>query len=778
MSPFSRAIELVFRRKALSVGVFAAILFAGGWVATPLSRPIFPNDYSTVVTAGDGRPLRVFLNSDEQWCFPPSDIPPPEKLVRAVILYEDKRFYIHPGIDPIALSRAVFSRIVGKEKPGGASTITMQVARIANPKPRTLRSKIIEAFHALKIEFRHPKDEILRMYLEHAPFGGNIIGYRTACLKYFGVEPGMLTWAQAAMFAVLPNDPSMANPMRDMTRLKAKRDALLRRMFRRGIIDEETLELSLAEPIPDGRIPFDFHAPHLCQRIARARPGEEVRTTIDFDLQRNIEEIALDQAKRLGEFGVGNISILVANTRTGEVRAYVGSQNFRDFDAAGQVDGVFAPRSTGSVLKPFLFALAIDNALILPETKIRDIPTYYGAFAPMNADRSFRGLATAKSALVKSLNVPAVRLLYTYGIDDFYEFLRSAGMTTLFRTPREYGLPLIIGGAEGRLWDVTAMFAGLGNYGDFRGLTAIAGEVKDRENRLIGEAACFLTLEMLRELDRPGAEFYWDQFESRRPIAWKTGTSYGNRDGWAVGVSPEWTIGVWAGNFDGSSNPNLTGASCAGMAMFMVFNALPRGDVVWFIPPETHLQEVALCEASGYSAGPFCEDTIFVRSPIHPRKSLQICPYHRRFYVDDTGEYRVCSRCWEGMNYREVIQIAYPPEVAGFLISRGHAFQALPPHNPQCPVPTVSRTTNIIYPSEGALIQVLRGADGEYQKVVARAVSSTARAELYWYLDETFVGATSEEHMLPLMPTGGAHALTVIDSEGHSTTVRFRAVRN
>ncbi len=763
------------RRIGLLLASFALILIIG-WIATPLPRPLFPEDYSTVVTAANGRPLSIFLNGAEQWCLPPDDRPLPDKLAQAVILYEDRRFYLHPGVDPIAIVRATIRAILRRGKLSGASTISMQVARLASPKPRTILAKIIEAYHALKIETRYSKTEILRLYLCHAPYGGNILGYRAASLKYYGIEPSQLTWAEAAMFAVLPNDPALANPFRNRDLLRKKRDALLKKMFRRGIIDEETLELSLLEELPETRLPFDSHAPHLCRRIANTRHGTEVETTIDFELQARLERLAKEHSKMLGDYGIKNLAILVAETKTGYVRAYIGSQDFGDSLCSGQVDGVTAPRSTGSILKPFLYALAIDEAQILPQSQLKDIPTFYGAFSPMNSDKAYRGIVSAKSALVKSLNVPAVRLLYSYGIDEFYDFLKSAGMTTLFRSPREYGLPLIIGGAEGRLWEITAMFAGLGNLGDFRGISVFEGERP--EKRLIGRGASYLTLEMLRELDRPGAEFYWHQFENRRPIAWKTGTSYGNRDGWAVGVSPEWTIGIWAGNFDGASNPNLSGASCAGTLLFTVFNSLPRSDEGWFAAPMDDLEKVTLCPESGFPAGPYCEGTIEALAPRWQNRNLEICPYHRKIFLDESGRFQVCSRCWEGIKYREESRIVYPPEVVQFLAERGQAFQALPPHNSKCPVFEGSRSVNVVYPKDGSSLYIPRGVGGAYEKVILRAAVSTAEAELYWYLDERFIGATAMEHNLPIELPAGDHRLTVLDPEGRSATVRFKAMKN
>jgi len=764
--------------KKLKIAI-AAIAFLLGliWVVTPLPSPLFLGDYSTLILDEEGEYLRIFLNSNEQWCFPPSEEPIPEKLVKAVILYEDKRFFYHPGVDPIAVIRAIIQNAKSSERLSGASTITMQVARISRPKERTILNKLLEMVQAVKLEIRYSKEDILRIYFAHAPYGGNIIGYKAACLRYWGKEPDELTWAEAAALAVLPNSPSLINPVAGQEQFKEKRDNLLKKLLDEGVIDEETFELSLMESVPGGQVPFPVHAPHLARRMENIFPGRMVRTTINRDIQTLAEELAREHAANLQRYGTDNVAVLIAETRTGKVRAYVGSQDFFDDERLGKVDGVIAPRSTGSILKPFLYALAMDEAIILPDSRIKDIPTYYGSFSPYNADMEFRGLVTARSALINSLNVPAVRLLYTYGIYEFYSFLQVAGMTTLFRTPDDYGLPLILGGAEGRIWDLVALYRGLGNSGDFSGLIVLEGDSLEPGNRLISPGACYLVLEILKELKRPGSEYYWHQFSNQWPIAWKTGTSYGHRDALAIGVSPQWTIGVWAGNFSGEGNPNLMGSRSAGTLLFSIFNSLPKNPkLAWFKKPTLDLTEVELCAESGYLAKPECEHKIIRDSP-RTVKTLKICPYHRTLFLNDDETYQVCSMCWETGEYREVDRLVYPPEVVQYLKERGQSFRAVPPHNPDCPTLSFDNPIEIIYPVEGSRILVPRDITGEYQKVIAKAAYSVEKSELYWYLDDDFIGATLDRHTMPIALETGRHTVSITDSEGHTKRVNFRAER-
>ncbi len=392
--------------------LFVFLLFAGAlYVSIPVPDPLFDPDYSTVVLDERGRILRIFLNGDEQWCFPhQANADVPHALEQAVLSFEDRRFYRHPGVDPLALLRAVYQNIRAGEVVSGASTLTMQVARMTSPKRRTYINKALEMLQALKIELHYDKKQILNLYLDHAPYGGNIVGYRTAAHRYFGKSPERLTWGEAATLAVLPNAPGLISPLANPEKLRLRRDRLLSRLLNEGMIDDETLGLARMEGVPDGTRPLPMDAPHLARRLESRHRNTYIRTTLQRAIQKQSEELVDRHAAFMRRLGVRNGAALVAETRTGKVRAYVGSQEFFDARNQGQVDGVVAARSSGSLLKPFLFALGIDEGLLLPQTRIRDLPTPYGAFSPGNADGTFGGLVAAKEALVRSLNVPAIRL--------------------------------------------------------------------------------------------------------------------------------------------------------------------------------------------------------------------------------------------------------------------------------------------------------------------------------------------------------------------------------
>ncbi len=749
----------------------AAILI---YILIPLPRPLFPNDYSTIVVDRQGRILRAFLNKEQQWCFPPdSNQTVPEKLKTAVLTFEDRYFYNHPGINPVSIIRAIGQNLGNKKIISGASTITMQVARLMKPKSRTYLNKIGEMLQALKIEARYSKDEILKFYLNHAPYGGNIVGYRAAILRYFQKLPQNLTWSEAALLAVLPNAPGLISPGVNPRLLQARRNRLLKKLYDSGTLSKETYDLSLREEVPSQSYPIPGSAAQLCRYVKQRYPRKNLfQTTIDRELQLNVEQLCKEHHKYLKSLGIDNLSVLVAATRNGSVKVYVGSANFDSV----KVDGVQAARSSGSILKPFLFALSMDDGLILPQTLIQDIPTYFGPFSPANADQTYRGIVTARSALIKSLNVPAVRLLNKFGLEPFYYFLQQAGVRTLFRSAQEYGLPLILGGAEVNLWDMASLYRGLARGGKFSPLHVLKQQVAmQSDRRLISPGAAYLTLNILKDVHRPGAEFYWRQFRDQRPLAWKTGTSYGQRDGWAIGVNPQWTIAVWVGNFDGRGNSNLSGAACAGPLLFDIFNMLPENkDQHWFSEPDSSLKEITLCRDTGFLAGPDCPETISVKSP-KGMKPLAVCPYHKKIYVSNDGKEQVCSLCWGKNDHHSVIRLIYPPQVAQYLRQHGYIADVIPPHRASCPALSAGNPLSIIYPRPKAALWIPRDIDGHYQSVTCRVAHEQKNRTVFWYLDAHYEGATTEKHVRALPLNKGWHNLEVIDDEGHHKKVRFYA---
>lgn len=757
---------------ALSL-LFIALLY----FAIPPKAPLAHSEYSTVIYAKEGELLHAFINADEQWHFPPHEVAVPQRLKTAVITFEDENFYRHLGIDIRAIVRAAHANFKNKRVVSGASTIPMQIARLHQPKKRTYLNKLREALYAIRISIHFRKETLLSIYLNHAPYGGNVIGYRTASLKFFGKEPDQLTWSEAATLAVLPNAPGLIYPTSVTHSLEQKRNALLDRLMEKDIITERSCQLAKLEPIPDRFLTFISHAPHLARNLKQKHPHtSSIETTIHFNIQKHCNRIAQQYQQRYAPMGINNLSLLVANTQTGEVLAYVGSPDFFDSQHGGQVDGVRAARSSGSVLKPFLYALSMDEGLITPQSMIRDLPTYFDGFSPKNASNEYEGLATARDALIRSLNIPAVRLLNAYGVFQFYLFLKEAGVQTLHRSADDYGLPLILGGAEVNLWDMVALFRGLGNEGVFSDNVLTPYEQSSSTSQLISSGASYLTLEMIRDLKRPGSEYYWERFASAQPFAWKTGTSYGHKDAWAVGVNPQFTIGVWVGNFNGEGNKNLGGATSAGPILFDILRALqPQVSKEWFQKNEMDFQPMAVCALSGFRAGEACPEIDTIEVP-YGMKPLAQCDYHEHRYFSSDGRYQTCSRCWDVVGAQKKVVTIYPPDVAHYLRLRGKYIEPLPSHYPKCLGLKADATLRIIYPNLDAKLFLPRDFNGKIQPVVCNVGYSGVGSRLFWYLDDVYLGETTGEHKMGVIFKTGWNTLKVIDEFGASDTQRVQAV--
>ncbi|MEW6515768.1 MAG: penicillin-binding protein 1C [candidate division FCPU426 bacterium] len=765
-------------RWPLGVRWLLALAAAGGlaWLAVPLPHPLFPDDYSPVVLDADGKLLRVFLNRRQQWMLPTDPgRPVPVKLKAAVLAYEDRTFYRHPGVSLRALLRAAAANCKHRRVRSGASTLTMQIARLARPKARTLPNKLLEMAQACKLELLTSKENLLRLYLDHAPYGGNIVGYQAASWRYFGKPPDQLTWSEAATLAVLPNSPSLMTPVLNREALVAKRGRLLRILTQQGRITPAECALAQAEPVPDRLHPFPLHAPHAALRLLGKRKGSPaVRSSLQLDTQQACEGLLRRHMQYLRSLGVRNACLLAVETRTGLVRAYVGSQDFLDVEGRGQVDGVQAPRSSGSLLKPFLYAAAMDEGLILPDMLTWDVPTHFSGFTPQNNDLAFLGLVSAREALIQSRNVPAVRLLHAVGVYPFYLWLEQAGVSTLFRKPEEYGLALVLGGAEVTLWDMVALYCGLGRGGRFAPLRLALSDPGPSGRLLLLPGSDQLLLEMLREVKRPEGEYYWEQYNRQRPVAWKTGTSYGQRDGWAVGTSPNWTIGVWTGNFTGEGNPNLSGGRCAAPLLFDCFNTLPAlVPEHWFNGDPGSLVSCAVCRETGFLAGPDCPHRVAAKIP-KDAKPFRTCPYHRVCHLSPDRRHSVCASCWDPERHLEEVRLVYPPQVMQVLRQQGRDVAGIAPHLPACSSVEQDSGMEITYPAERARIWIPRGLAGEPQRVVVQVSHRDRNRKVFWYVDKNFRGETREPHARAFLLETGWHTVDVVDESGQRLRRTFQ----
>lgn len=778
------------RRTKLLLFAVAALCVAY-WMALPAT--IFDTPYSTVLESRNGTLLSASIAADGQWRFPPNDSVP-QKFADALIAFEDQRFFQHPGVDPIAMGRALMQNLRRGSVVSGGSTLTMQVIRLSRRgQPRTFLEKCIEIILATRLELRYSKREILSCYASHAPFGGNVVGLDAACWRYFGRASHELSWGEAALLAVLPNAPSLIHPGKNRVLLKAKRDKLLDKLVEAGKIDAITCALSKEEVLPDAPRPLPRLARHLLGRMTKEGLAQtRLVSTIDHALQQRVEVKLRDHHARMKANRVFNGAVLILDVKSGATLAYAGNVDTGPEESGQEVDIITAARSTGSILKPFLYAAALDEGLILPGTLLPDIPVYMDGFAPENFSRQYDGAVPASEALIRSLNVPAVFLLRDYRYEKFHSLLKGIGLTTLDKPAGHYGLSLILGGAEGTLWDITGAYASMARTltgyfehpgreryyrGDFHGPVFFEQDSLPNDDPAMASwlsaSSIYLTFEALKELYRPMEEAGWKQFSTSKQIAWKTGTSFGFRDAWAVGVTPDYAVGIWIGNADGEGRPGLTGTAAAAPLLFDIFSLLPASN--WFQKPASELVRIATCSKSGQRLSADCEaaDSAWVT-----KRGLETpaCHYHKTIHVSADRKFRLHSGCFDVARLVTAKWFVLPPVQEYYYRMRNISYKPLPPFRADCVNPQTVPPMAFIYPRPDARLFIPRGFDGRPGSSIFQLAHRDPTASVFWHLDGVFVGTTRGTHRLALNPGEGEHKLTLVDENGQTLEEHFTVI--
>ncbi|MBN2535140.1 MAG: penicillin-binding protein 1C [Spirochaetales bacterium] len=756
----------------------------------PIKQPLFEPDYSTVLKDRKGNLLCARIARDEQWRFPPVT-KVPGKFRECIILFEDKNFYYHPGIDPFAIARAFCQNMEKGKTVSGASTITMQVIRLSRKgKPRIITEKILEALLALKLEFMYTKDQILALYASNLPFGGNVVGIEAASWRYFGRQPDNLSWAETALLAVLPNDPAMIHPGRNRDLLFEKRNRLLERLCEKKIITRTGCTLGKEEPLPGTPYPIPGKASHLFDRMIKdGHEGTSVISSIDPELQQLTSSIIQKHYKHLSLSKIYNTAAVIIKVDTGEALAYVGNtEPLADEEHSNSVDIIAADRSTGSILKPFLYAFMLDEGELLPGEIVPDIPLFYRGFTPKNFSKTYDGAIPADRALTRSLNIPFVYLLQKYDYRKFHRRLTQLGMTLPYPATH-YSLTLILGGAESTLWDLTGMYATMArilkyypldgySHADYfkntyllnPGNPANPEKRKRSDTSLLGAAAIWFTFSAMKEVVRPDEESNWKRYSSSKPIAWKTGTSYGNRDGWAIGITPDYVVGVWAGNADGEGRPEIKGIHVAGPILFDIFGILPHTG--WFIKPWKDMVFAEVCKKSGMLASQSCEDTIIMEIPAHGLSTYP-CPYHRIVHLDEKEEYQVNSSSYPVSKMVHKKWFVLPPVQEYFYKKRNSSYKVLPPD-----MDRADTRMEFIYPSKkNTNLYVPLELDGTPGKTVFEIAHRNPETTVFWHLDGEYLGETKTIHQMGVFPREGEHELVVVDEEGNVLTSYFTVVK-
>ena len=788
-----KAKDLARRRPKLT-GALALVLLL--WLFC-LPRPLFKKPLCTVLEDRRGELLGARISDDGQWRFPAADSLP-DKYVTCVVAFEDKRFYWHPGVDPISMARAVWSNVSQGHIVSGGSTLTMQVIRMARDNPdRTIWQKLVEVFMATRLELTYSKKEILSLYASNAPFGGNVVGIEAASWRYYGKQPGLLSWAEAATLAVLPNSPALIHPGRNRDALLAKRNALLDKLRETGSINDITCDYAKEEPLPEKPLALPQLAPQLMDRLTHTvkQKQSRFRTTIDKHLQEQVSQILVRRQEVYRGNGVYNMAAVILDVPSGEVLAYVGNVPDAGKEHGEDVDIIAAPRSTGSILKPYLYALSLESGDILPASLLHDVPTQLGDYRPENYYETYDGAVPAKRALIRSLNVPFVLLLQKYGLERFHFNLQRLGITTLSKPPDHYGLSLILGGAEANLLDITNTYACMGRrlgafydrngkYGsdDFRSPTFLRSRQTRSETRitdqndLLSASSIWFTFEAMRQVERPNSIGEWEMFEASRPVAWKTGTSFGFRDAWAAGVTPQYAVGVWAGNADGEGRPGLIGVEFAAPVLFEIIDQLPW-EGRWFDPPYDDMAEVPICRQSGFRTGEYCEtDTLWI-----PKTGLksEACHHHQLLHLDASEQWQVNSDCESTANMKHLSWFVLPPVEGYYFKNKNPWYVSPPPFRSDCTGSQDERAYSpmqLIYPKEATRIYVPVDLDGKLSSTIFQVAHRNPDIEIFWHMDGVYLGSTKTFHQMALQPAIGNHHLALVDKDGFRLEQDFEII--
>lgn len=758
-----------------------------------LPRQLFNPSYSTILEDRSGILLGARIAADGQWRFPPEGGADTlsERYVRALVLYEDKNYFRHAGVSLPSLIRAVYQNLKAGRFVSGASTITMQtISLYRGHKARNIPDKLWEVLLAIRLECRYSKDEILRLYAAHAPFGGNTVGYGAATWRYFGKHNKTLTWSEAALLAVLPNDPALIRLDKNRDDLLLKRNRLLTRMAEANLFDKADLALYLEEELPQKPYPMPDLAPHLLTTMQKISGASYLRSTVDIVLQRRVTDLLSTQGQALKGNQVHNAAICIADIRSGEVVAYVGNLPGTGPQHGGQVDVIQADRSTGSLLKPFLAMMAVQEGRMTTKSLMVDIPINIDGFKPDNFTYDYEGSIRMEDALRKSLNIPFVLLLKEYNVGRFLQRLRELGLSHLNRSAGHYGLSLIVGGGESTLWELCGAYASCARI--LNSYTAHSGrydkddvhplmmsknesttEATGKDPVILDAASIYEIFQVLSENTRPGRFEGWQSVSGSGRIAWKTGTSIGFRDAWSIGVNSRYVVGVWLGNADGEGRPGVIGLETAAPLLFETFELLPPAP--WFTKPYDAFRKILICGNSGYSPSEACvADTFEAPKAI---QQLPSCTYDQRVALDKNGSYRVTANCYDPFEMAFENYFILPPSQQYYYARKHPLYRQVPPYRPGC-IPEADmqhKVMQFIYPNNVRKLFLPRDADGTINPVTFVVAHKSAGSTVHWHLDDQYLGSTTGQHRWSTTFAAGHHILTVVDDDGNSISTSFEA---
>jgi len=738
-------------------------------------------EYAPVIMARDGTVLHAYITKDQQWRMKArlDEITP--QLKEAILFKEDKHFYHHPGVNPLAVGRAIINNIFRLRRTSGASTITMQVARMLDRKPRNYWNKCVEMFRALQLEKNYSKEEILQLYLNLVPYGSNIQGVKAASILYFNKTPDQLSLAELTALSIIPNRPNYLVIGKDNDRIVAERNKWLHRFEAAHLFSETVIQDALQEPLTASRHAAPDGMPQYSWRMRNLYPAAtEIHTTIEPTAQKKAEDITANYSKTLLLQGVYNASVFVVDNQTHQVLAYVGSPDFEDRFHQGQVDGVRAVRSPGSALKPLLYGLAFDRGINTPKTIIADVPVNFKGYAPENYDLAFHGNVTIEDALRQSLNIPAVKTLNDLSVKAFTENLVKCGFASIWHDRKKMGLSMILGGCGVRLDEMTNLYSCFANNGEYHALqwTLPDSVWHDKKiirrfpegTKIISPASAYMLTQILSELHRPDLPNLYDHAGNIPRIAWKTGTSYGRKDGWSIGYNKRYTIGVWTGNFSGAGVAGLSGAGTATPLLFLLFNAIDHNASNEWVqaPPDVAFRLV--CARTGMLPNEFCNEQV-TDLYIPGVSKNEVCNHMKEVWLSADGKFCYCTSCLPANGYITKLMPNILPEIAVYNNVHHIPYEKIPPHNPSC-----TRSFDGQAPMINSLqndMTYLVIDKGQQQLQLSCATANDVQM-VYWYINDQFFGSCRSGDKLFFAPADPRIKISCTDDKGRTSNIEIK----
>lgn len=725
-------------------------------------------EYSTIITDSKGEIINAYLTSDDKWRMKTEldEISP--LLKKTIIAKEDKYFFSHPGINPFAITRAFFKNIFRLRRTSGASTITMQVARALEPRKRNIISKVIEMFRAFQLEWKYSKREILQMYLNLVPYGGNIEGVKSASFLYFRKAPDHLSLAEITALSIIPNRPSSLVIGKNNDRIVEERNRWLRKFSADNVFTTKEIEDALDEPLLATRGVVPHYAQHLSYKL-KTGGGDLIRTNIDLNTQLKTEKLVADYIRAQRLRNIRNAAVIIIDNKTKKVITYVGSSGFADTLDGGQVNGAAAIRQPGSTLKPLLYGLCFDEGLLTPKTVLSDVAVNYQGYAPENYDQHFNGYVSVEYSLGHSLNIPAVKSLSLLGQEKLISRLVQCDFRQVQKDRRKLGLSMILGGCGTSLEELTGLFSAFANEGRYISPAYVENSASPPGITVLTPAATYMLNEILSRVDRPDFPLNWSATERMPKIAWKTGTSYGRRDGWSIGYNKNYTVGVWVGNFSGVGVADLSGAGTATPLLFKIFNTIDYdSDVDWFNqPPDCDIRQV--CSETGLPPGDHC-NSLATDYFIPLISTNHQCSNRQEVMISIDEKTSFCTSCVPQAGYKKKWFKLTEPDMQAWFEDNRIAYEKIPAHNPDCERIFKGNAPLITSPTNGTEYLISK-KQPEPLALVCKTANDVGK--VHWYINNRFYKTATAGEKQFFVPVEGLVKISCTDDKGRNRDIRI-----